>query len=69
MDANQIAAFKQTQTNWESYAKTQAEFAAAAFEGGSMAPLVYASELEAVTVSRTGELKRMFEEMSERYGD
>jgi uncharacterized protein YecT (DUF1311 family) len=66
MDGNQIAVLKQTQTNWESYAKTQAEFAAAAFEGGSMAPLVYASELETVTVSRTGELKRMFEEMRER---
>ncbi|WP_323037689.1 lysozyme inhibitor LprI family protein [Pararhodobacter sp.] len=69
MEASQIAALNQTQANWESYAKAQAEFAAAEFDGGSMAPLVYASELETVTVSRTGELKRMLEEMRERYGD
>lgn len=69
MAASQVAALKQTQENWESYAKAQAEFAAAEFEGGSMAPLVYASELESVTVSRTGELKRMLEEMRERYGN
>jgi len=69
MEASQIAALKQTQANWEIYAKAQAEFAATEFDGGSMAPLVYASELEFVTVSRTGELKRMLEEMRERYGD
>ena len=34
-----------------------------------MAPLIYAGELESATVSRTGELKRMLEEMRERYGD
>lgn len=69
IEASQIAALKLTQANWESYAKAQAEFAAAEFDGGSMAPLVYASELESVTVSRTGELRRMLEEMRERYGD
>jgi uncharacterized protein YecT (DUF1311 family) len=69
MEASQIAALKQTQANWERYAKAQAEFATAEFDGGSMAPLVYASELESLTVSRTGELKRMLEEMRERYGD
>lgn len=69
MEASQVAALKQTQENWERYAKAQAVFASAAFERGSMAPLVYASELESVTVSRTGELKRMLEEMRERYGD
>lgn len=69
MEACQVAALKRTQDHWESYAKAQAEFASAEFEGGSMAPLVYASELESVTVSRTGELKRMLEEMRERYRD
>ncbi|MEP9372094.1 lysozyme inhibitor LprI family protein [Mesorhizobium sp. KR1-2] len=63
----QTAALKETQGRWEKYAQAQAEFAAAEFEGGSMAPLVYASELESVTLSRTGELKRMLEEMRERY--
>lgn len=69
MEAGQISSLKATQSHWEEYAKAQAAFAAAEYEGGTMAPLVYASELESVTVSRTGELKRMLEEMRERYGD
>lgn len=69
MDERQVATLKVTQQSWEDYAKSQAEFAAAEFDGGSMAPLVFSSELESVTISRTGELKRMLNEMSERYGE
>lgn len=69
MDERQVATLKVTQQNWEEYAKSQAEFAAAEFDGGSMAPLVFSSELESVTISRTGEIKRMLNEMSERYGE
>lgn len=69
MNETQTAALRETQGQWEKYARAQAEFAAAEFEGGSMAPLIFASELESATVSRTGELKRMLEEMRERYGN
>ncbi|MGY6695208.1 MAG: lysozyme inhibitor LprI family protein [Roseinatronobacter sp.] len=69
LESPQISSLDKAQESWEAYAKLQAEFAAAEFEGGSMAPLVYASELESVTISRTGELNRMFQEMKERYGD
>lgn len=69
MDERQLATLKVTQQNWEDYAKSQAEFAAAEFDGGSMASLVFSSELESVTISRTGELKRMLNEMTERYGE
>jgi uncharacterized protein YecT (DUF1311 family) len=69
LEPPQISNLDNAQENWEAYAKSQAEFAAAEFEGGSMAKLVYASELESVTISRTGELNRMFQEMKERYGD
>ena len=69
LEPPQISNLDKAQENWEAYAKSQAEFAATEFEGGSMAPLVYASELESVTISRTGELNRMFQEMKERYGD
>lgn len=69
MDEHQILILRTTQRNWEEYSKSQAEFAAAEFDGGSIAPLVYSSELESVTISRTGELKRMLQEMRERYGD
>lgn len=69
MNETQTAALEQTQERWEKYAQAQAQFAAAEFEGGSMAPLIFASELESATVSRTGELKRMLDEMRQRYGD
>lgn len=69
MNESQTEALKATQDRWEKYAQSQATFAAAEFEGGSMAPLIFASELESATVSRTGELKRMLEEMRERYRD
>lgn len=68
MDERQVETLRVTQKNWEDYAKSQAEFVAAEFDGGSIAPLVFSSELESVTISRTGELKRMLNEMSERYG-
>lgn len=69
MSETQAAALKDTQARWALYSHAQASFAAAEFEGGSMAPLIYASELESATVSRTGELKRMLDEMRERYQD
>jgi uncharacterized protein YecT (DUF1311 family) len=69
LEKRQVSELKITQDLWEAYAESQARFAAAEFDGGSMAPLVYASELETARVSRTGELKRMLDEMRERYGD
>lgn len=69
MSEAQAAALKEAQALWTKYAHAQAEFAAAEFEGGSMAPLIYAGELESATVSRTGELKRMLNEMRYRYAD
>ncbi len=69
MDEQQSSFLRATQERWEQYAKSQAEFAAAEFDGGSMKPLVFSAEHEAVTISRTGELKRMLQEMTERYGE
>ncbi|MHA7775687.1 lysozyme inhibitor LprI family protein [Roseibium sp. M-1] len=69
LEEKQLLALKDAQENWEQYAKSQAEFAAAEFDGGSMATLIFSSELEAVTISRTGELKRMLQEMRSRYSD
>lgn len=69
MEVGQLSALKAAQNNWENYARSQAEFAASEFEGGSIAPLIFSTEMEAVTISRTGELKRIFNEMKERYGN
>ena len=66
MSESQSLALKATQELWEQYAKAQAEFSAAAFEGGSMAPMVYDSELEAVTLRRTGEIRAAIEELRDR---
>lgn len=66
MCETQVVALKEAQARWEKYARAQAKFAAAEFQGGSMAPLIFASELESATLSRTGELKRMLEEIRER---
>lgn len=69
LNETQAAALRSTQQRWQEYAQSQAAFVAAEFEGGSMAPLIYASELEFAAVSRTGELKRMLEDMRGRYDD
>lgn len=59
-------ALKAAQETWMIYADAQAKFAAAQFERGSMAPMVYSSELESVTISRTGDLNRILEELREQ---
>lgn len=69
LEETQLSALKNSQERWEEYAKSQAQFAAAEFDDGSMESLIFSGELEAVTISRTGELKRMLKGMRERYGD
>ncbi|NKL07953.1 DUF1311 domain-containing protein [Rhizobium leguminosarum bv. viciae] len=69
MNEAQTTALGETQKRWREYAQSQASLVAAEYEGGSMAPLTYASELEYAAVSRAGELKRMLDDMRERYGD
>lgn len=41
----QLAALKATQEKWECYAQGQAAFATAEYEGGSIASLIYSSDL------------------------
>lgn len=57
-----------SQERWEAYAEAQSEVARLGYEGGSMASLVYWSNMETAAISRTGELRRMFEEMRELRG-
>lgn len=63
----QISGLDQAQAIWEQYAQSQAEFEALEYEGGSMAPLIHATTLENITLTRTGELKGIFETMRENY--
>ncbi|GGE15240.1 hypothetical protein GCM10011360_00070 [Primorskyibacter flagellatus] len=64
---SQIAALHDSQEKWLAYAKAHAEFSALEFEGGTIRPLVYSSEMETSAVSRTGELRRAYEDMQGRY--
>lgn len=69
MDAAQAAALDVAQARWKEYALAQAEFSAAEFEGGSMKSLIFSSEMETITLSRIGDLKRMLDELRLRSGD
>jgi uncharacterized protein YecT (DUF1311 family) len=46
-----------TQRTWEAYRDHQANFAAAQFEGGTIQPLVRATELERLTIERAAILE------------
>lgn len=57
---------EETQMAWETYAELQARFAAAAYEGGSIMPLVYHSAMEALTITRTAELQLIYDDQKDR---
>jgi uncharacterized protein YecT (DUF1311 family) len=52
-----------SQTEWESYSVSQAEAAAASYQGGSIYPLIYFSELESLTNERTARLQAELDEL------
>ena len=58
----QKAKLKEVQLIWLKYRDGNAEFAAGMYEGGSMAPMVYAGALTSTTQARVEELKAMFPE-------
>lgn len=57
MSESQVKAIWATQRNWKKYAEAQAELVASLVEGGSMQPMIYASELERITIQRIAELE------------
>jgi uncharacterized protein YecT (DUF1311 family) len=57
LDEEEIKRFKKAQRAWCLYSKRQADFSAGMFEGGSMRPLVYSSELRALTIERAAKIK------------
>lgn len=56
------ATLKEVQLVWLKYRDGHAEFAASRYEGGSMAPMVYAGALTSATEDRVEALKAMFPE-------
>lgn len=59
---DQKAKLKEVQLLWLKYRDKNAEFEAALYEGGSIAPMVYAGALTTATEDRVETLKGMFAE-------
>jgi uncharacterized protein YecT (DUF1311 family) len=53
--------FDAAQASWEAFRKSSAEFSAAEFEGGSLQPMIYYLEREAITQNRCEVLKKLIE--------
>jgi uncharacterized protein YecT (DUF1311 family) len=52
-----------SQTEWERYSVSQAEAASSNYQGGSIYPLIYTSELESLTNERTARLRAELDEL------
>jgi uncharacterized protein YecT (DUF1311 family) len=50
---------------WEVYRKEHAEFVAKPYKGGTIYPLIYASALESVTITRITELETLLKQLRE----
>jgi seryl-tRNA synthetase len=57
LDDEEVKRFHKTQRAWRLYSRRQADFSTGMFEGGSMRPLVYNSELRALTIERAAKIK------------
>jgi len=51
------------QSTWKNYSTSQAKAAASSYEGGSIYPLIYMSELESLTNERTARLQAELDEI------
>lgn len=68
MNEAQLAALERAQDRWQEFARARADVVAAAFEGGTMAPLIWWSEMEAATISRAGELSLLLDDLRKQEG-
>lgn len=57
-----IASLKEAERAWLSYRDIQCKAAAQQYEGGSMAPMIYAQCLTQITEHRTAEIKSIYQE-------
>lgn len=61
-----IRSLKEAERAWISYRDIQCKAAAQQYEGGSMAPMIYAQCLTALTEHRTADLKSIYEDGDRR---
>ncbi len=57
---------RKAQIAWEGFRDEQSEYTGLLFSGGTMRPLVYSGEREALTIQRTGQLKAIYEGLLEQ---
>lgn len=64
-DAGQRERLKTVETSWLKYRDDNCDYEAAAYEGGSIKPLIYSTCLERMTKSRTEELRFQIKELEQ----
>jgi len=60
------AALKKAQLTWLKFRDENANFAALAYKGGSIQPLIYSTNLESTTRDRTRQLRNALKEENEK---
>ena len=63
LSGGRLDAFENSQQMWLRYREASAEFQSSQYHGGSIQPLIHASALESVTISRIVELEPLLKEM------
>ena len=58
---SELEAFQRSHEAWLKYRKLQSEFMASPYEDGSIQPLIYNSEMNAITLARVADLEAEFE--------
>ncbi len=61
-DAAQIEKFKETQRSWIKYRDLNCDYAVSGYEGGTIAPLIYATCMTELTQERTKQIPQLFGE-------
>lgn len=63
LSGGSLDAFENSQQAWLRYRESSADFQASQYDGGSIQPLIHASALESVTISRIVELESLLKEL------
>lgn len=63
IDSDRIKLYETSQTNWEAYSEAQARAVASFYQGGSIYPLIYQSELETLVHERIAHLQSDLDEL------
>ena len=60
LDKNRKAKLKEAQNKWLKFRDANSKFISSAYDGGSIAPLIYSQALTEITENRTAQLMKMY---------